>query len=178
MAYGFVTLPDVLVVTASRFVLKNWVPTKLGITLLYKSDVDVPLVVPQEPMAFDSYIVPRGVQPRETALPEDDTSTSSALSLPPLNEAAFAQIQEMGFPAVRVEKALRMTGNESADAAMQWLFQHMDDPDIDIPYAGTSSSSGEFSIDDEKMENLMTMGFTESQARKALQETVFPILFN
>lgn len=27
---GFITLPDVLVVTASRFVLKNWVPTKLG----------------------------------------------------------------------------------------------------------------------------------------------------
>jgi ubiquitin carboxyl-terminal hydrolase 5/13 len=30
MANGFLTLPDVLVVTASRFVLKNWVPTKLG----------------------------------------------------------------------------------------------------------------------------------------------------
>ena len=30
---SFVTLPDVLIVTASRFVLKNWVPTKLGISL-------------------------------------------------------------------------------------------------------------------------------------------------
>jgi len=33
MATGFLTLPDVLVVTASRFVLKNWVPTKLGKSL-------------------------------------------------------------------------------------------------------------------------------------------------
>ena len=30
MQNGFLTLPDVLVVTATRFVLKNWVPTKLG----------------------------------------------------------------------------------------------------------------------------------------------------
>ena len=30
MSNGFLTLPDVLVITASRFVLKNWVPTKLG----------------------------------------------------------------------------------------------------------------------------------------------------
>jgi len=34
MQNGFVTLPDVLVVTASRFVLKNWVPTKLGNNIL------------------------------------------------------------------------------------------------------------------------------------------------
>jgi len=30
---GFITLPDVFVATASRFVLKNWVPTKLGVNL-------------------------------------------------------------------------------------------------------------------------------------------------
>jgi ubiquitin carboxyl-terminal hydrolase 5/13 len=30
MANGFISLPDVLIITATRFVLKNWVPTKLG----------------------------------------------------------------------------------------------------------------------------------------------------
>ena len=55
-------------------------------------------------------------------------------SLPPLNEAASAQLQEMGFSAVRAEKALRVTGNDNAEVAMQWLFEHMDDPDIDVPY--------------------------------------------
>ena len=59
MANGFLTLPDVLVVTASRFVLKNWVPTKIGITpSTFLLTIDVPLVVPETPIAFDRYIVP------------------------------------------------------------------------------------------------------------------------
>jgi len=37
LSNGFISLPDVLVVTASRFVLKNWVPTKLGISLYLRS---------------------------------------------------------------------------------------------------------------------------------------------
>jgi ubiquitin carboxyl-terminal hydrolase 5/13 len=129
------------------------------------------LLVPQEPISFNSYIVPKGLQPGEKALPEDDTASSQP-SLPPLNEAAFTSIQEMGFPANRAEKALRITGNESAEIALQWLFEHMDDPDIDVPFGGTSSFGGDFSIHDEKMENLMNMGFTETMSRKALQETV------
>ena len=133
--------------------------------------IDVPLLVPETPIAFDRYIVPRGLQPGENPLPDDASSTGGA-SLPPLNEAASAQLQEMGFSAVRAEKALRLTGNDNAEVAMQWLFEHMDDPDIDVPYNSNPTSTGAMDVDPENVNNLMGMGFDEHMARKALQETV------
>lgn len=40
----------------------------------------------------------------------------------------MGQLEAMGFPAVRCQKALLATGNSDPQAAMEWLFQHMDDP--------------------------------------------------
>jgi len=34
----------------------------------------------------------------------------------------------MGFPEIRCKKALINTGNHGADVAMNWLFEHMEDP--------------------------------------------------
>ena len=133
--------------------------------------LDVPLVTPETPISFDRYLVPRGLQPGETALPEDTTPVEN---LPPLNPASYAQLQEMGFSGVRAEKALRMTGNGSAEEAMQWLFQHLEDDDIDVPFAasGTGAATEAAVVDVESLNNLMGMGFEEAHARKALQETV------
>jgi ubiquitin carboxyl-terminal hydrolase 5/13 len=33
----------------------------------------------------------------------------------------------MGFPEIRCQKALLATGNNDSSAAMEWLFNHMDD---------------------------------------------------
>ena len=38
------------------------------------------------------------------------------------------QLLGMGFPEIRCQKALLATGNEDPQAAMEWLFQHMEDP--------------------------------------------------
>jgi len=37
----------------------------------------------------------------------------------------------MGFPETRSRKAAIKTNNTGAEAAMNWLLEHMDDPDID-----------------------------------------------
>lgn len=142
--------------------------------------IDVPLIVPQHPISLDKFLVPRGLQQGETPLPETSESTSSladlspSSSLPALNEIAFVQLQEMGFPANRAEKALRMTGNADADVAMQWLFEHMDDADLDVSYAPPAAGQ-QAPVDAEKKMNLMGMGFEERMVEKALQQTVLPL---
>lgn len=52
----------------------------------------------------------------------------AAPSLPQFNEVAMAQLQAMGFPEIRCQKALLATGNSDPDAAMEWLFAHLEDP--------------------------------------------------
>ena len=40
----------------------------------------------------------------------------------------MAQLEVMGFPTLRCQKALLATGNQDPEAAMEWLFGHMEDP--------------------------------------------------
>jgi len=85
---------------------------------------------------------------------------------------ALAQLEGMGFPRNRCEKALHATGNSDANAAMEWLFGHMEDPDIDAPLdLGQARGSAGATADPEKIEMLGAMGFGAPQAKKALKET-------
>ncbi|KAL8710878.1 MAG: hypothetical protein Q9220_004682 [cf. Caloplaca sp. 1 TL-2023] len=157
----FKTYPDVLAVNARRFELVNWVPTKL----------DVPVVVDDEPFDLDAYMSP-GEKDGEEHLPEEAETAAEASGFTP-NQLAMEQLEAMGFPRVRCEKALHATGNSDADTAMNWLFAHMEDPDIDDPLdlnpvAGGSASTG---IEPESVEMLAAMGIGAPQARKALKET-------
>lgn len=152
----FQTFPDILAVNARRFVLINWVPTK----------VNVPVVVGDDQFILDDYQSP-GLQPTESLLSDD------ALSQPlfSANAEALQQLQAMGFPLNRCEKALHATGNSDANLAMEWLFAHMDDVDIDAPMNPSSAQVTATEADPEKIEMLGAMGFGPPQARKALKET-------
>lgn len=155
----FKTFPEILAVNARRFVLINWVPTK----------VDVPVVIGDAPFSLDAY-KSLGQQPLEELLPEDtvDANTPSFIA----NVAALDSLSQMGFPVNRCKKALYATGNGDPNAAMEWLFAHMEDPDIDSPLElGQKSASKSGSADPEKIEMLGQMGFGPSQTRKALRET-------
>ncbi|KAL1846987.1 hypothetical protein VTK73DRAFT_167 [Phialemonium thermophilum] len=158
----FKTFPEVLVVNARKMAIVNWVPVK----------VDVPVIVDDAPFALDDYLS-QGVQPGEELLPEDEaaaTATTTPTFVP--NPEALAQLQEMGFPQVRAEKALHATGNGSADAAMNWLFEHMEDPDIDTPVqlAAPGGSRTTDLADPGKIATLGDMGFAAPAAKKALRE--------
>lgn len=68
------------------------------------------------------------------------SSSAPSASEPKSNDARLKVDQnllqkmlEMGFPQVRAEKALILTGNKSLEPAMEWCFEHMDDADIDEP---------------------------------------------
>lgn len=92
----------------------------------------------------------------------------------------------MGFPEIRCRNAILKTGNNGAEVAMNWLFEHMDDPgttrylfrqicsilkDIDNPPT-TSATQGSAVYSPADLSQLMDMGFTQQQAKKALNETV------
>ncbi|KAJ6260632.1 Ubiquitin carboxyl-terminal hydrolase [Drechslerella dactyloides] len=159
---GFKTFPQVLAVNARRFALINWVPTKL----------DIPVVVDTAPFPLDPYMS-TGPLDTEELLPEDADEGGSKASFV-ANAGAMAQLEGMGFPTARCEKALYHTGNADAEAAMNWLFQHMEDADIDAPLelpGASGSASGGAAADPESVVMLTSMGFTEAQAKKALRET-------
>ena len=162
----FKTLPTTLIINARRFELVNWVPTKL----------DIPVVVGDETFNLDDYLSP-GHLPTEEILPEIDDSPKWTP-----NPASLSQLEAMGFPLIRCEKALHATGNsDNAEAATNWLFSHMEDADIDTPinFNNTSTSINPATttttttpqINPESIETLANMGIPTPQARKALRET-------
>jgi ubiquitin carboxyl-terminal hydrolase 5/13 len=154
----FKTFPETLAINAQRFAHVNWVPKK----------VDVPVVVGDEPFLLDDY-KSLGQQPLEELLPEEaGTSTSPSFLA---NPEALESLQQMGFPLNRCEKALHATGNSDSNTAMEWLFAHMEDHDIDAPFDLGSGGKTVGPNDPEKIQSLGDMGFGPPQARKALMET-------
>ncbi|CAD6892715.1 unnamed protein product [Tilletia controversa] len=156
---SFHTFPRVLVVQARRFQLVNWVPQK----------VNVPVVVPLGGLELSKYMG-RGQQEGEEALPDVEEEQGASAG-PSFNEEALASLISFGFPEVRCKRALLATGNTAnPEIAMNWLMDHMDDPDIDAPLPDTSgapASSAPASAPDTSA--LEDMGFSKAQANKALR---------
>ncbi|KAJ5760070.1 hypothetical protein N7520_007226 [Penicillium odoratum] len=154
---SFKTLPQELAINARRFGLVNWVPTKL----------DIPVIVDDGPIDFGSYLAGEH-DANEEILPE----TEEAVAFEP-NSVALDQLLGMGFPTVRCEKALHATGNSDPEAAMNWLFSHMEDPDIDEPLILKKSPGGlrDTKQDEAKIAQLGDMGIEAARARRALSAT-------
>ncbi|EEP80832.1 conserved hypothetical protein [Uncinocarpus reesii 1704] len=156
----FKTVPQNLLVNARRFELVNWVPTKL----------DIPVEVSDEPLDFGQYL---SSGPQEGEILLEDAPSPKKIDFQP-NAEAVNMLHSMGFPEVRIKKALYATGNVDVDAALNWLFAHMDDPDIDAPgiFAEPENEDKQDSKADEaKVDQLFDMGIDRSKARKALLET-------
>ncbi len=148
--YKFITFPQVLAVWMYRFVQENWVPKKLNIAVQVPEDINL------------DYLRALGPEPGEEILPEDAPSAVQ------FDQASMDQLQAMGFPVIRCQKALLATGNAGPEVAMNWLFEHMDDPDIDNPLPAATSANGPSPHD---VAQICDMGFTEAQAKRALDNT-------
>lgn len=155
---GFATYPENLIVNAQRIQLENWVPVK----------VDAPILLPEQ-IDLSSFAAPK-FEENETKLEKKEESSSGTEFLP--NEEAFAQLLSMGFPDVRCIKGLYNTGNKNAEDAMNWIFAHMDDADIDAPFnpaeTAQNNTADSRQPDSEAIDNLVAMGFTSQLAKKAL----------
>ncbi|KAJ2695090.1 ubiquitin C-terminal hydrolase Ubp14 [Coemansia sp. IMI 209128] len=150
----FASFPKVLAVQVRRFELVNWVPEKL----------DIAVQVPLGEVSLEAYRG-RGIQPGEEALAETDGAP--AAQQPAVDEEVVAQLEAMGFPRVRCVKAVSRTGNCGAEAAMTWIFEHMDDPDIDAPE--TAGAEPPSDVNPEAVEQLAAMGFARDRVQRELR---------
>ena len=66
--------------------------------------------------------------PGKRAVSHEHQRSIAETSLPEFNQATLAQLEAMGFPLIRCQKALLATGNSDPEVAMEWLFAHMEDP--------------------------------------------------
>ncbi|KAJ3095844.1 6-phosphofructokinase, alpha subunit [Phlyctochytrium planicorne] len=154
-ATKFATFPKILVTPMSRFVIgSNYVMKKLNV------DISVPLSL--DLSAFQS----TGLQSDETQFPEE----VEAPKLPTVDAEAMSQLMGMGFTELRATKALIKTGNNGAEVAMSWLFEHLEDPDIDDPIE-VGGGPGAGGASEEELGQIMDMGFTLTQAKRAMKET-------
>ncbi|GME81521.1 unnamed protein product [Ambrosiozyma monospora] len=158
---GFKSFPSYLVVSPQRIKIENWVPMKLEVPIKFEEHLDL------------TNAKSKGKLPNEEEIPEDESETKQEEFK--FNEGAMNALLSMGFPEQRCKRALYNTGNESnAEVAMNWLFAHMDDPDIDSPFevpTTTSSNSKKSDPNQAKesdIETLVSMGFTSKLSNKAL----------
>ncbi|XP_076897899.1 ubiquitin carboxyl-terminal hydrolase 14-like [Bidens hawaiensis] len=149
---GLTTFPDYLVLHMRKFVMEaGWVPKKLDVYIDVDDVIDI------------SHMRSKGIQAGEELLPEDGGEEESTKLLP--NEDIVSQLASMGFNHLHCQKAAINTSNAGVEEAMNWLLSHMDDPDIDAPIHKEAKNK----VDPSKVATLVSFGFDEEIARRALK---------
>lgn len=112
----------------------------------------------------------KGHLPAEELLPEDPKEAGQPSFVP--NAEGINQLVTMGFPLNRCEKALHATGNSDVQAAMEWLFSHMEDADIDAPLdLGVEAAAFDVATPEKIAQLVEMMGTSVPLSRRALKET-------
>lgn len=157
---GLKSFPSVLIVNAKRIKLENWVPVKIDVPIEVPGTIDI------------SELKSKGLQEGEIEIEEDEDEQDSDVRSSKFepNQEALNSLLSMGFPEPRSIKSLHATGNNSAEEAMNWLFAHMDDADIDSPLqeSGSNKDNSKNEPSEELVNNLVGMGFSTQLATKAL----------
>jgi ubiquitin carboxyl-terminal hydrolase 5/13 len=169
----FVNFPRYLLVHMQRYELgDDWQPRKIEV------DIDVP-----EHISLQRF---KGLGPQESEVlvPEEEetTTTSNSESIAPspvIDEGALGQLMDMGFNMNGCKRALMAVGGSDVDAAMNWVFEHNEDPDFNdpVPEGGgavpAAASLGESNVDESVvMELVENLGcFSVDQVRAAVKHS-------
>ncbi|KAI3630201.1 hypothetical protein MIR68_011636 [Amoeboaphelidium protococcarum] len=168
-------LPPIIILHMQRFILENWVPKKLNLSILCDQEVfDIGDKLRSGPSAEDQL------------LPEDEitagsNASASTSSNPQVDNTALEQLMSMGFTKNRSTRALLETGNGGSEVAMEWLFSRMDDPTLDDPLppaipvnaaqTQAKSTTKAPAVDPNSVNMVVEMGFSAAQAKAALKQT-------
>ncbi|XP_019076410.1 uncharacterized protein LOC100264566 isoform X2 [Vitis vinifera] len=58
-------------------------------------------------------------------------ASQEEMAVPEVNKEFLGELEAMGFPVARATRALHFSGNDSLAAAVSWIIDHENDPDID-----------------------------------------------
>ncbi|CAI1911808.1 hypothetical protein SEUBUCD646_0D02690 [Saccharomyces eubayanus] len=158
---GFKSLPHTLVLNPIRIKLQNWIPVKTS------NELSLPGLTDKEDVLDVSSYLSQGFNSQtETLLPDDDESDTKFTP----NKCGISQLIEMGFTENSSARALFNTGNQDAETAMNWLFQHMDDPDLNDPFIAPplNSKKDKTDVDDDSLASMLSMGLSPKLCRKSL----------
>lgn len=159
--------PEYLMVQLSRYV---YVPQDQTTKKL-----DAHVAMPEE---LDlEHLRGTGLVEGEELLPED-LSTSIAPEAPTAvvpNPAIIEAITGMGYSENGAKRAAMATGNSNPDAAAEWVFAHMEDPDFNDPLPEPEAAEAQPEVSSQAspgdVAKLTEFGFTPEQASAALKAT-------
>lgn len=157
----FQYFPKYLMIKLGRYYVDSaWVMRKI--------DAEVPV---PEYLDLSCWKALGGLQAGEELMPETGdsnilTDSASVSAIP--NEEIVNQLTMMGFSSNGSKRAALATHNTTVDAAMNWVFEHMEDPDFNDPLPESNPQS---SIDEESVMLLAALGYTDTQCRAALKAT-------
>jgi ubiquitin carboxyl-terminal hydrolase 5/13 len=110
-------MPEYLVVQIRKFNYSaSWVPTKIDVL------IDAPDQIDLEKLRG------KGLQEGEVVMKDEPAPAAAAPQVPLFNEEVVQMLMMMDIPRVRAERASHNTMGQDADAAVGWLFSHLDDP--------------------------------------------------
>ena len=175
--HRFQYFPKYLMVKLARYYVdSSWV--------LRKIDAEIPV---PEYLDLTSWKSVGGLQPGEIQIPESfqqsHSSNESTGSVIVPNEDIVNQLTNMGFSINGSRRAAIATQNADVELAMNWIFEHMEDPDFNDPPSTTqiknnggnsdtnNNNNNTVAIDEETVMLLTSLGYTENQCRLALKET-------
>lgn len=159
----FNNFPKYLVIKLGRyFVDSNWRQKK----------IDAKVLMPE--LLNLGHLRSQGLQPGEVLMKVDQYDTPAQQQKKSIvNLDLLPQITGMGFSEFGARRAIIATGGNDIEAAMQWVFEHMEDADFNEPIAEDASESKqqELSVDADSIAMLSSLGYTEQQATAALLST-------
>ncbi|GLU01543.1 hypothetical protein SLE2022_188490 [Rubroshorea leprosula] len=74
---------------------------------------------------------PKTVAESEEAVDATSSSQSEEMVVPEVDKKLLEELELMGFPTAHATRALHYSGNTSLEAAVNWVVEHENDPDID-----------------------------------------------
>ncbi|GMF30653.1 unnamed protein product [Phytophthora fragariaefolia] len=163
----FRSFPRYLLVQMRRFyVAEDWTPKKLEVEVKVPEKISLSRFKSKGLVDGEEELPDISVAP--SAARESSVTTASETA----DEVLVAQLVSMGFSENGCKRAAIATGNSNAEAAMEWIFSHMEDPDFNDPPApaGSAHKPENESVNMEHVSMLMAMGFAEAHAKCALKQ--------